>query len=354
MEKRYIDVVVKEINEENRTLDGVASTDSIDRDGDVIKQDGWELDNFKKNPVFLWAHDYWKPPLGKVIDIGVKDGKLMFTVKFIDKGDDEWSKFADMIFRLYKDKFLNAFSVGFLPKEFEGNEHGGYTFKKQELLEISSVPVPALQDALAFAAKGIKAVPANHTPPTDEESSWDANKAISQLRKWASSDGSGDKDTIDWNKYAKGFAWYDSGDKENFGSYKLPHHYVKDGKLITVKRGVIAAMGALLGARGGVDIPDNERKRVYNHLAAHYKQFDMEPPEFRSAEDVETKFIKLAEELSKVLADIQLSLERLEEKLLTPEVKEEQEEAKSFDLKQLVYETLKELKGGNEDGRKEN
>lgn len=316
MEKRYLDVIVKEINEEERTLDGVASTDAVDRMGDVIEQDGWELKNFKKNPVFLWAHDYSKPPLGKVVKIGLEDGKLVFQVKFIEKGEDEWSKFADMIFRLYREKYLRAFSVGFIPKEWEPNDHGGYTFKKQELLEISAVPVPALQDALAFAMKGIKAVPSNHTPPVDEDSSWDASKAVQQLRKWASSDGSGDKDTIDWNKYAKGFGWYDANDKENFGSYKLPHHYVQNGQLVTSKRGVIAAMAALLGARGGVDIPDSERKRVYNHLAKHYEQFDMEPPEFRTAEE---RYIELVEQISSVLADIQLSLGRLEEKLKTLE-----------------------------------
>jgi len=180
---------------------------------------------------------------------------------------------------------IMEFSVGFIPVEYEPNEHGGLTYKRQELLEISAVTVPANPEALMLAYKSmLKAVPPKHTPPIDEDSDWDKTEAIKQLRKWASRDGSGDKDTIDWAKYAKGFGWYDENDKENFGSYKLPHHYVRNGRLITPWSGVKAAMAALLGARGGVDIPENERKKVYNHLAAHYKQFDKEPPEFHTLE----------------------------------------------------------------------
>ncbi len=49
-----------------------------------------------------------------------------------------------------------------------------------------------------------------------------------------------------------------------------------------VWRGVVAAMTVVNGARGGVDIPDADRRKVYDHFAAHYAGFDEEPPEFRS------------------------------------------------------------------------
>ena len=71
-------------------------------------------------------------------------------------------------------------------------------------------------------------------------------------------------------------AWFDSDKPDIKGSYKLPHHKLNGYALVW--RGVAAAMGALLGARGGVDIPTNDRLGVYNHLAKHYKEFDKEPP----------------------------------------------------------------------------
>jgi len=87
--------------------------------------------------------------------------------------------------------------------------------------------------------------------------------------------------------------WVDSEEPDNKGSYKLPHHKVSGHAVVW--RGVTAAMGALLGARGGVNIPDADRKGVYNHLARHYKEFDEEPPEFKdySAEELYQRFPEL-------------------------------------------------------------
>jgi hypothetical protein len=74
--------------------------------------------------------------------------------------------------------------------------------------------------------------------------------------------------------------WFDADNPDVKSSYKLPHHR-RDGTISF--RGLAAAMGALLGARGGVDIPDDERRDVYEHLARHYRDdFDREPPEFVS------------------------------------------------------------------------
>ena len=73
--------------------------------------------------------------------------------------------------------------------------------------------------------------------------------------------------------------WFDSENPDIKSSYKLPHHKASGYKLVW--RGVSGAMGALLGARGGVDIPDGDRQGVYNHLSKHYAEFEKEPPEFK-------------------------------------------------------------------------
>ena len=124
-----------------------------------------------------------------------------------------------------------------------------------------------------------RAVGVHETPKAPEDYEWDADAAEQRIRRWASTDGSGDKDKIDWSKYREAFAWYDDKDPENFGSYKLPHHDIVDGRFCVVWRGVAAAMAAMRGARGGVDIPADDRDAVLRHLAAHYRQFDKEVPE---------------------------------------------------------------------------
>ena len=74
---------VKELSE--GMLEFIGSVESTkDRDGEVIKASGWELDNYKKNPIVLWAHDYASPPVGKAISVKISKGQLIFQVKFAD------------------------------------------------------------------------------------------------------------------------------------------------------------------------------------------------------------------------------------------------------------------------------
>ena len=123
---------------------------------------------------------------------------------------------------------------------------------------------------------------ASHDPfRADESRPWDGSGARKRLAKWASNDGSGDKEKMSWTKYFNGFVYVDPEQQDNLGAYKLPHHDIVNGKFATVWSGVRAAMGALLGARGGVDIPASEKRAAYRHLAAHYRQLKRDPPEFR-------------------------------------------------------------------------
>lgn len=125
----------------------IASTASEDRMGDVIRQDGWDLKAYKKNPVVLFGHDHSKP-IGKAHNIRVKDGALTADFEFASAEVDE---FAAKIGRMVKAGYLNAVSVGFQPLEVKPRKNGGYEFLKSELLEISVVSVPANSEALAFA-----------------------------------------------------------------------------------------------------------------------------------------------------------------------------------------------------------
>lgn len=124
------------------------------------------------------------------------------------------------------------------------------------------------------------AISSNIATNSDENLSWDSSAAIKNVKAWASdSDGN-----IDFDKYKQAFFWVDSENADKQGSYKLPFADVFDGELKAVWRGVAASMASLMGSRGGVDIPDNDRKPVYNSIVKYYKKFDKTPPEFKQAE----------------------------------------------------------------------
>jgi HK97 family phage prohead protease len=128
------------------------SDGGVDRMGDTIDPAGWDLREFGRNPVALWAHDNTAPPIGRCSNVGIEGGRLMGDVEF---APPETYAFADTIYRLTRGGFINAVSVGFLALDYE-RKGDGLAFHKQELLEVSVCPIPANANALAEArAKGI-------------------------------------------------------------------------------------------------------------------------------------------------------------------------------------------------------
>lgn len=286
--------IQKDDTQENGVLSVAIATDgSIDRDGERIDPKGWDFDNFNKNPVLMWAHDYRQEPIGKVTNIRKERGKILFTPKFAV----DVSERAKQIFDLYKGGYLNAFSVGFIPKEWKDNDDGNgkriRTFTETELLEISAVPVPSNARALVLAREAKNFDDDLLKDMEDAEDDIEKSAVPFKDRGIVEDTGtawSGPKEvsaTDDVKTLKKMSTWYDREDADVKSSYKLPHHRSDDLK--AVFRGVASAMAALLGARGGVDIPDGDRRGVYNHLAKHYRQFDKEPPEFK---DVEAQILK--------------------------------------------------------------
>lgn len=116
----------------------VASTEGIKRDGLEISSAGWQLDNYRKNPVVLWGHDYMtRPPIGRA-EVAIDGDRLVADVTF-DRADP----FAAEVERKYRAGYLNAVSVG-----WESLEDSGQKVTRQDLLDISAVPVPGDPDAL--------------------------------------------------------------------------------------------------------------------------------------------------------------------------------------------------------------
>lgn len=144
------------VDTDTRTVEAVISTGGIDRQGDTVDPNGWQLDRYMKNPVVLWAHDYKALPIAKALDVKVTGKgptrRLKATARF------ETFPFADAVFNLIASGTINATSVGFVPLEYkfadEDDPERGFfdlDITKQELLEYSVVPVPANAEALIGA-----------------------------------------------------------------------------------------------------------------------------------------------------------------------------------------------------------
>ena len=147
--KKILNVEIKETAPESRVLRFIGSDATEDRSQEVMTVEGWELDNYVKNPVILFGHDYSNPPVGKAINVIVGEKGLEFEVEFASK---ETYPFADTVFRLVKEGFMRAVSVGFIPKENNYDPKTGKNYiTKKELLELSIVPVPCNPNALALA-----------------------------------------------------------------------------------------------------------------------------------------------------------------------------------------------------------
>jgi len=136
------------------TMDFVASDHTLDRDGEIIMASGWRLENYRKNPVFQNAHNYGNIvfTLGRALITEVRGEQLFQRILFAT----EINPMARLAYRMYRDGFLRAVSVGFVPLRWEnGGEHAGYRrrYIEQELLENSAVAVPSNPNALVLAAK---------------------------------------------------------------------------------------------------------------------------------------------------------------------------------------------------------
>lgn len=127
----------------------VVSTDEVDRDGDRIL--GWDLTQYRRNPVVLWGHDHRAPPIARTRSIRAGDGRLVATADFPPEGSYDLS---DTVLRLLDARVLSAASIGFTPIEQPvRNQTGGLDFPLVELLEWSIVSVPANPAALVMRAK---------------------------------------------------------------------------------------------------------------------------------------------------------------------------------------------------------
>jgi len=129
------------------TIEGYASTDDVDRQGDIVPASVWKrgIQNYLKNPVILAYHNH-SEPVGRMVDHRVDSKGLWVKARI--------SSAADEVFNLVKDGILTAFSIGFriVDAEYDAAKEL-FVVKELELHEISVVSVPANQNTLFSLSK---------------------------------------------------------------------------------------------------------------------------------------------------------------------------------------------------------
>lgn len=115
-------------------------------------------------------------------------------------------------------------------------------------------------------------IPVAHTPTVDTP--WDGPAAKTNLKL---------DDTQTY--YERAFAWRDGeADETKKSAYKFIHHEVDANGTIGAANLVACSAGiaVLNGGRGGADIPDADKKGVWEHLAAHLKDGGKDVPALKS------------------------------------------------------------------------
>jgi hypothetical protein len=323
---------------EKRVLHYPATADETpDRAGDIVRVAGANFDNYyPKNPVVMFAHQHDNFPVGAAVRIGVD--KVNKTIPadalFLDNRVDSSGR-SDLVYKFAASNFLPACSVGFLPHDGGTNSpvdnaernrlglgKGGAEYKSFDYLEFSPCGIPMNPNSVKSVVTTLK------KDVTFEKADFDLLykykwmevnlldlfsdlvigkktkifvlpkieievKGVipyaehSKAPKETAWDGAAQRTAADVKDLKIMCAWYDASAPDVKGSYKLPHHE-KEG-YHTVYNGVRAAMNALLGGRGGVDMPEGDKAGVHTHLARHLKEFGEEAPENKVYNEKELK-----------------------------------------------------------------
>lgn len=147
---------------ESRILPFILSTSGKDRHRTILNQDGWELDNYRLNPIVAYQHNLnggmCSDPnpdfvIGKSIKIGTegkKSERLLTADAQFESADI--NPMAEKIFQKLLFGSMSRTSVGFLEvghgqygvnEEAMGQAQETYYFEGQELLEWSVVNIPS-------------------------------------------------------------------------------------------------------------------------------------------------------------------------------------------------------------------
>ena len=268
MERKIIKFEIKAVDAEQGVIEGYGATfsDKPDSYGDIIDPGAFTktLKEHKDSIVSLFNHNVMEP-IGLPELMQDKTGlhAKIHLVLDIQKARDTLA--------LARAGVIKRLSIGYdtVKSDFiDGVRH----LKEVRLYDVSPVVFAANPQARILSVKA--ATTFDDLPLADRDKAWDATASERRVRAWAGGD------DISFDKYRRAFMWYNSDEPELLGSYKLGFADVVGGRLTAVPRGIFATAGVLMGARGGVSIPAEDKAKVKAHCEKYYakmrKEFDDE------------------------------------------------------------------------------
>jgi HK97 family phage prohead protease len=154
MNRAYTILDIKKVDDAERVIEGIASTPTPDRMGDVVEPMGAQ---FKVPLPLLWQHDS-RAPVGRVEF--AKPNKNGIPFKAVIEQTDEPGTLKDRLdeaWQSVKLKLVRAVSIGFTINAYEILKDGGWRINEWEWLELSLVTIPANAEATIDRIKSIDA-----------------------------------------------------------------------------------------------------------------------------------------------------------------------------------------------------
>lgn len=160
MQRAHALLQVKRADIEARRITGIASTPTVDRQGDVLEPMGA---SFRLPLPLLWQHDHAQP-VGTIHDARTTPAGVYITAQFAPEGtsdriDDAW--------RMVRAGLVAGLSVGFIGREAEPLTGGGLRFTAWEVVEVSCVTVAANPEAAIVEVKRADAAQVKAADPDE-------------------------------------------------------------------------------------------------------------------------------------------------------------------------------------------
>ena len=149
--KAYGKFEIKEASESSdaRIIKGIATTQTLDRDGDIVEPSGAE---FALPIPFLWQHQRDKP-IGEVIAARVTDKGIEVEIQLAQINEaGKLKERLDEAWHSIKSGLVKGLSIGFRGKEYAYTESGIH-LTKWYWHELSAVTIPANSEATITAIK---------------------------------------------------------------------------------------------------------------------------------------------------------------------------------------------------------